>query len=301
MAGSTEEQVQDGQIAHLVQEIDQAGRSGDAATLQELLGRARDRLAFYQGFDRVIADNVRRSGELMLESLSLKEQIAAEHGQVGARERASLLAQVTSLQEQFDSVSAQLASAVSALASLRATLDPHAPPTSDRGAASQGAEPVDDVADAPAGQDSNVAPVEGAPVFHDTAMDTSEAVTAEPVVLPAGVATVLTDGIEAAPTESEPDEDDPSPDAEGWAESRVIEIIAHDVAKAATALALQKHLRALPQVEQVDTREFASGVLRLQVIATAPISEASVLAWDGGSSLDVAVLQEQVIELRFRA
>lgn len=58
---------------------DLATESSDPDELRALLKRARERLSFYEGFDRVIAENIRRSGELMLETLTMREQVA-DHG-----------------------------------------------------------------------------------------------------------------------------------------------------------------------------------------------------------------------------
>jgi hypothetical protein len=65
------------------------------------------------------------------------------------------------------------------------------------------------------------------------------------------------------------------------------------------ALALQGHLRSLPQVTMVDAREFASGMLRLQVAARAPLSQADLTGWSGSEQMVIVQLQPTVVELRF--
>jgi len=47
--------------------------SSDPAVLRRHLERARERLLFYESFDRIIGENIRRSGELMLETITLRE------------------------------------------------------------------------------------------------------------------------------------------------------------------------------------------------------------------------------------
>jgi hypothetical protein len=76
-------------------------------------------------------------------------------------------------------------------------------------------------------------------------------------------------------------------------------VIAHEVTRAAVALALQGHLRSLPQVSMVDAREFASGMLRLQVAATSPLSHADLTGWAGSERMAIVQLQPMVVELRF--
>lgn len=48
--------------------------SSDPAILRQHLDRARERLTFYESFDRIIGENIRRSGELMLETITLREE-----------------------------------------------------------------------------------------------------------------------------------------------------------------------------------------------------------------------------------
>lgn len=302
VTGSNGEPAQDEQIAQLVQEIDQAGRSGDAETLQGLLGRARDRLSFYEGFDRVIADNVRRSGELMLESLTLRDQIASEHDQVGKRERSALLEQVSALQEQFAGISTQVEQASQALAALRQSLDrdgagearvvTRAVPSGDEAEATDTAE--EPAAAVSSGDDTAEATAPAEPEADGP--DVEESASGVGAEVEGEHAAAEDDASDEAASE----EDASDPPTTGWDEPRVIDVIAHDVAKAATALSLQNHLRGLEQVNKVDAREFASGVLRLQVTATTALSEADLQGWDGAEHLAIAVLQDQVVELRLK-
>ncbi len=52
--------------------------SDDPAELRRLLQLAQERLAFYETFDRIVGENVRRAGELMLERINLQEQARAQ-------------------------------------------------------------------------------------------------------------------------------------------------------------------------------------------------------------------------------
>ncbi|MGB3329726.1 MAG: hypothetical protein WBA46_12275, partial [Thermomicrobiales bacterium] len=99
--------------------------SDDPAVLRQALQRARERLAFYEGFDRIIGENIKRSGELMLETIALREDAqAAEQARIAReteveaahraeRDRTQTL--LTALQDEiagFQATTASLASRV---------------------------------------------------------------------------------------------------------------------------------------------------------------------------------------------
>lgn len=75
-------------------------------------------------------------------------------------------------------------------------------------------------------------------------------------------------------------------------------LLVHGVPRAATALSLQRHIAALPTVQSVEAREFAEGVLRLQVTAAPPLSWPDVERWEGGGPLEALHILDDVIEVR---
>jgi len=77
-----------------------------------------------------------------------------------------------------------------------------------------------------------------------------------------------------------------------------VELIASGMTRAASALALQSHLRNLEQVRSVDAREFSSGVLRLQLEVLGEIADADLLGWAGDEDVTVYRHPENAIELR---
>ena len=93
-----------------------------------------------------------------------------------------------------------------------------------------------------------------------------------------------------------PEVTDPAPVATEAA--RPVAVIVHGVPRAAAALALQRHLAGLPQVEAVEAREYAAGVLRLHVTARTPLALADLRAWDGGASLEPVNVLPNVVEVR---
>ena len=71
----------------------------------------------------------------------------------------------------------------------------------------------------------------------------------------------------------------------------------HGVPRAAAALSLQRHLAALPAVEAVEAREYAGGVLRLQVQTRAPLAVDDLRAWEEGAGLEPVHVLPGVIEV----
>jgi hypothetical protein len=219
--------------------IDPVTDSSDPAELRVLLARARERLSFYEGFDRVIAENVRRSGELMLESISMRDQVADRAALNDRRVREQAVASLAALEAGFDNLRVHLDSLAGHLADLHQSLDQDTA--------------VDRQVD------------HGQPATHESSL----AVSPDPVnVLPGD-----------------------------WDSPQVIEVIAHHVTKAASALALQRYLGSLDPVVGVEAREFAEGVLRLQVTARRPLERAELTAWTGGGAVTVLQQQPTVIEL----
>ncbi len=74
-------------------------------------------------------------------------------------------------------------------------------------------------------------------------------------------------------------------------------IIVNGVSRPAIATALRAHLMAQPGVTAVDPREFAEGVLRLQVVASVPIEEATFAGWKDGEGLTVVQVSPNVLEI----
>jgi hypothetical protein len=100
--------------------------SMDPETLQALLARARERLSFYEGFDQVIAENVRRSGELMHEALARREQASGERERA-ERDRSLALAALGELETGLEAIRAQVAILADRLGETRETLSRDTP------------------------------------------------------------------------------------------------------------------------------------------------------------------------------
>ncbi len=388
----------------------------DLSELQALLARARERLSFYEGFDRIIAENVRRSGELMLESLRVRDKLNTDANFLGAEERSRILRRLNGLDGALNTMRANLDDVERQVSDLRESLthvagNDELPDIETTPGAGSGPDDIDHatlmamVADEPADERGGVqaADVSGSAVesagvgvpttadpqpmsaqpVHEEAPVASEApipqaapatpAVTQPAPAPAGAVptpvasapvtaesvpvapvTVAAGTVPAEPVASAPPpapvastpaaapvgpapstlepvpstpvsvpaaapappveeptiEATPEPplaagvavaERETWTEQRTIEVIAHEVTRAALALALQGHLRSLPQVAMVDAREFASGMLRLQVAATSSLTSADLTGWSGSDQMEIVQLQPTVIELRFNS
>lgn len=74
-------------------------------------------------------------------------------------------------------------------------------------------------------------------------------------------------------------------------------IIVHGVSRPSVATGLRAHLMAQPGVTAVDPREFAEGILRLQVVASVPIAEPLFTGWKDGEGLTVIQQSPSVVEV----
>ena len=310
--------------------------SSDPEVLRQHLERARERLAFYESFDRIIGENIRRSGELMLETISLREeaqerdrvvaQLEAERNAARAAEHSRYQALLGGLLAEADSALAGLTmlrqKLADALASTVATTDTSAATFSvnEEGAGpgvtgTSGAQEV--IPDAAAMSDAVEATRDTAHSESETHTGIAEIVTAEPapenttneddlkregvvdpVVSPNDASThaavdtsasagMTSEGIAVA-TEAVP-----------ISTPRTIDVLVHGVSRAAVALSLQNYLKAIAGVNAVETREFAEGVLRLNVKTTSPtgLTAGDFAAWTNGDNITTLSEQESVLEL----
>ncbi len=81
-------------------------------------------------------------------------------------------------------------------------------------------------------------------------------------------------------------------------EPRAVTVLVHGVPRAAIALSLQRHLAGLGHVDAVEAREYAEGVLRLQVTTGRGLTLEDLRAWDGGADLESVHLAADVLEVK---
>ncbi len=244
--------------------------SPEVMELRAHLERIQDRLSFYEGFDRVITENVRRSGELMEEMLAMRESMTASAQRESQRERERIAAHLGVVDSDFDAIRVQIDGVAGQLTDLRRSLEveSHRPPAADH--------------------DSPSVPPERASVAPSAAVHNpdSSLVNLQPAPVPPP-APVRTPATPTAPG---------TPGAE-WDSPQVIDVIAHHVTRATIALSLQRYLGDLNAVAGVEAREFAEGVLRMQVTANQPFTRHDFSGWKDGGHFTVVELQPNIVEL----
>lgn len=277
--------------------------SDDPAELRRLLQLAQARLAFYESFDRIVGENVRRSGELMLERIGLREQAEAQAAEA-ARDRIEREAQLKESQQRYRGLLHEL---MREAGTLRTSLDEMQSRLQDAEAA-LGHDAPDPPQRAEAGGEAIVPPsaperhADREPVAPEAVPPADEAAnqasplperTASLVAMEAGAAAIPS----TAPAPALEPGRDPVSASDTWEAPRVVELIAHGVPRAADALSLQRYLGGLDHVAGVEAREFAEGVLRLQVTARAPISAEDIHGWPDRPGARVLHHQPTVIEI----
>jgi hypothetical protein len=109
-SGSSEEQVDDTSDSAPNAGTGQEAYPGDVSVLRSALDAANERLALYEGFDRLIEDQVRRAGETVREVVALRDEAAhakARHG----------------LESELEAIAAEVQSLALALESLGQRVD----------------------------------------------------------------------------------------------------------------------------------------------------------------------------------
>jgi hypothetical protein len=72
----------------------------------------------------------------------------------------------------------------------------------------------------------------------------------------------------------------------------------HGVPRATTALSLKRYLEGLAQVHSVEPREYAEGVLRLQVSSDRPVGLEDLQGWPDAEGMVPVTVDEEFLEVR---
>ena len=227
--------------------------SHDANELRDLLVRARERLSFYESFDRIIGENIKRSGELMLETIQLREQADA-NAKAAAKARAEFDSRLNAERKRHHDLLGGLSTD---LDGLQAQLD------SFRDKLQSTLSAIDGLDAAPA---ASPAPAE--------------------VVIQSATVSEVETPVEVAP----------APPTKTLDTSKTIDALFHGIPDPGTALLLQRHLNAVDSVTNVEAREFAEGILRLQVTSSRPLLASDFAAWSGNRAIRILREQPNVIE-----
>jgi hypothetical protein len=75
-------------------------------------------------------------------------------------------------------------------------------------------------------------------------------------------------------------------------------LLIHGVPRATTALSLKRYLEGLAQVHSVEPREYAEGVLRLQVSSDRPVGLDDLRGWPEAEGLSPVTVSDEFVEVR---
>ncbi|HEV2073103.1 MAG TPA: hypothetical protein VGR29_05615, partial [Thermomicrobiales bacterium] len=279
---------------------DLATDSTDPQILRELLDRARERLAFYESFDRIIGENIRRSGELMVETVALREQAQALAAQ-SAMERATFAATRQTERDRYRALVEQVLNEVSTVRPLIDTMvtrfesvleelsEDTVTETGAGGVLDSTSISTNSALEAPSPESSETD--EPPPVLVED--ETPVTHVDPPAEEPAQETTEITTVEDAPPPDVAPEITPEEPAPEG---SRGIDLLAHGVPNARVAISLQKMLRELDVVSSVEAREFANGELRLAIQASDALPEAALVAWLGDNNGELTSKSSSVTE-----
>lgn len=105
--------------------------------------------------------------------------------------------------------------------------------------------------------------------------------------------------VDLAPTAADVDDDlDDNADWADGGEPAATTLLVHGVPRATTALSLKRYLEGLDQVHSVEPREYAEGVLRLQVSSERPVRLDDLRGWPEASALEPLAIRDDFMEVR---
>jgi hypothetical protein len=234
-----------------------ADTSATEQALRAEVARLRDRLRFYEGFDRIIQDNISRSSELL--RAAEEERSAAARDVAAARDAAAREAErqrslLVALAGEAQAWSRLLLEAIEGGVCSAAPSD--ASESAVRTNAPESAEPEPSADDAAATMRSDGA---------------AAALSAAPAVAP------------------------PMAEATARATPGAMTVIVHGLPDAHSALSLQRHLARVAGGGTVLAREFMDGVARFEVSGNS-VTFDDLRRWDGGEALRPIHLQADVVE-----
>lgn len=303
-----------------------ASRPQPASADDEII-QLRERLAFYESFDQVIHDNVANASDLLRKAAASREAAQRALNEASAqslvmqkqdRSRfrdlfAAMLDEVTTLQGQLERLARRVADT---LDDLESDIDPHLPEPVHLHPLSSVAEaqPLTSTEPSQETQASAGETGEGIAAPPETAAEepTAPGVTSEDLdasepfdddevhVEPfqpdaATISDQPATPVAPAAASTEPPIDEPSHQAEGTGGAT---ILVHGVPRATTALSLKRFLEGLPEVDHVEPREYAEGVLRLLVVGRRPVSLKDLLSWPDGAALEPINIRGDLLEVR---
>jgi hypothetical protein len=290
--------------------------------------RLKERVAFYESFDQLIHENIARSGDLLRQAMDLRETAGRELAAAKAEQErsdlnhyrttlTSILNDISTLQGQVERLGRRVTEAIeeteAGLPSGERTAPPMRLPGSENISASFLDTPPEYVAFTTPEERAAVASSESQEQAAETQTveKPSETVAAQEVHLDAereelhptfesmgegeisGELAAASEEVQAPVSVDEPTF---PPEPEVTTQSLIL--LVHGVPRAATALSLQRYLAQLGQVETVEPREYAEGVLRLHVAIREPVSIEDLRGWKEGAGFEPVHARNDLIEVR---
>jgi hypothetical protein len=232
------------------------------------LDRARERLSFYEQFDEIIKQNIASSSALLKEASARFDSDFAEERDRYRAVLSDILDDVTMLQEQSERIARRVNDALEELENRLPTA---------------GETSIGSVAPGIAAE----APPEAAAVVN--------AATARPRKRP--------DRATSTPIAPEPTAEAPvlpkvAPVAVlPPAEPTSTTLLVHGVPRASAALGLKSYIEKLDFVDSVEPREFAAGLLRLQVDGARPLTLDDLSGWTLADRIELKSAGKDLLEL----
>ncbi len=231
------------------------------------LDRARERLSFYEQFDEIIKQNIASSSALLKEASARFDSDFAEERDKYRAVLSEILDDVTMLQAQSERLARRVNDALDDLESHLAVSGEAAVPSVAPGIAAQ-------------------APPEAAAVVNAATTSRRRPNRASPVpeaVAPVGESSVIP---EVAPKVTMPP-----------VEPTSTTLLVHGVPRASAALGLKSYIEKLDFVTSAEPREFAAGLLRLQVDGARPLTVDDLSGWTLADRIELKTAGNDLLEL----
>jgi hypothetical protein len=294
----------------------QSERSQSAT--EDEIAHLRERLAFYESFDQVIHDNVSHSSDLLRKAAESQEAAHRALAEATARAAAAraadqtrfrdlfstLLNDVTTLQGQLERLARRVADTLDDIEAESAPAATEPSPAKPSLAAESQALGAVDEHDQPSPPEEPFEEENVAPGVTSEDLDASEPYdeTPEGIQPFSFERDSLAGGGGPAPAQPPlATLEAPAADDAAGEESRpsgCATILVHGVPRATTALSLKRFLENLPEVDHVEPREYAEGVLRLLVVGKRPVSLSDLRQWPDGASLEPVNVRADLLEVR---
>lgn len=236
------------------------------------LDLARERLSFYEQFDEIIRQNIASSSALLKEaSARLDSDFAVERSRYRAV-LSDVLDDLTALQSQSEKLARRVTEALDELES--------------------GSAPQRASREVPAIGLATEAPPEAAAVVNAASTTRTKPKPPKPVETVAAVeiAESVVSQAPAAPPVASPTASTLSPTA-------TTTLLVHGVPRASAALGLKSHIEKLDFVTTVEPREFAAGLLRLQVDGARPLSLGDLSGWSLADRIQLRNASNELLEV----